>query len=72
MGSVADKVVRAAPCPVLTLRLSEESTGRPVVRRDFRSMDAVGCSSQGGGIPVRERSRSGVDIHRSATSALRD
>ena len=28
MGSVADKVVRAAPCPVLTLRLSEESTGQ--------------------------------------------
>ena len=28
MGSVADKVVRAAPCPVLTLRLSEESRGQ--------------------------------------------
>jgi universal stress protein A len=26
MGSVADKVVRAAPCPVLTLRLSGEAS----------------------------------------------
>jgi universal stress protein A len=26
MGSVADKVVRAAPCPVLTLRPSEEAS----------------------------------------------
>ena len=31
MGSVADKVVRAAPCPVLTLRPSEEAS-RPASR----------------------------------------
>jgi nucleotide-binding universal stress UspA family protein len=28
MGSVTDKVVRGAPCPVLTLRVSGESTGQ--------------------------------------------
>jgi universal stress protein A len=28
MGSVADKIVRAAPCPILTLRFSGEQTER--------------------------------------------